>query len=75
MIIKRPYNLVLRYPSELYKFPSQPLLYNWMTNLLYPLYPTTGAVRELNETEGGYPPGIIFDIILSKYIFCIILNI
>ena len=46
-----------------------------MTNLLYPLYPTTGAVHELNETEGGYPPGIIFDIILSKYIFCIILNI
>jgi len=49
----------IRFPSELRTYPSNPSIFNWMTNKLYPLFPASGP-RASIEHSGGSPPGITF---------------
>lgn len=45
----------LRFPSELRTPPpglNQPLIFNWHTNLLYPLF-STGGPRQREDNDGG----------------------
>jgi len=41
-----------RFPSEYRRYPLHPILFNWKTNLLYPLFPTTDF-REPDEHYEG----------------------
>lgn len=56
-IIELPTHLMysLRFPSELRTPPpglNQPLIFNWHTNLLYPLF-STGGPRQREDNDGG----------------------
>lgn len=56
-ITKLPEKLVykLRFPSESRTPPlPEPLIFNWHTNLLYPLF-STGGPRSPNDSYGGMP--------------------
>lgn len=53
-----PTNLsyAVRYPSELRSGRSNPLIFNWRTDILFPVF-QTGGPRNRNETDGGLPSG------------------